>query len=736
MNLLKSAPWALALLPAAVLAQQNPAPTKADTAATVVLGAVTVLGDEAASDELPGATTLIDQATLKQSRVFTTNEALRKAPGVNVRDEEGLGLRPNIGIRGLNPTRSTKVLLLEDGIPLAYAPYGDNASYYHPPVTRFERIEVLKGSAMNQYGPQTIGAVINYVTPTPTQETQGVFSVAGGNRGYFDAQGRFGANGLLLDFSRKISDGARDNTDSKLEDFNLKGLFELSANQTLVLRVNQYREESNVTYTGLTDAEYANFGREYNPFDNDTFDATRYGGSVTHELSFGSDDLLTTNIYVSHFSRDWWRQASTTTDTQCNATTYTVGDQTLNFQQARFAGVAVDPDQCNSAQGRLRDYYTYGVEPRVRITHASFGLDNELVAGLRAHRETQDRIQENATTPQGRGGARSENNKRELTAYAAFAQNRFGFGRLAVTPGLRLESIDYTRRNRLQGREGEESLSQLIPSLGATFAVDERYTLFASVHEGFAPPRVEDILSNGSATADITAVEIDAEKSINAEAGVRARPLDALRFELVVFRNDFDNLISVGSIAGGGVPLSQGEALFQGVELSGRADLGKLIGWSVNPFVELSYTGLPTARSEGAFTRADNGAVVPGTDVSRRLPYAPRHLFTGTLGYELPLGITARLEAVYIGDQYADFFNARSPEDAAIPTASRGSGQFGEIDDVLVWNAAINWRRPGSHWTLFATTKNFTDEDYIVDRTRGIQTGSPRLIQAGIEYQL
>ncbi|MCK7508581.1 MAG: hypothetical protein MZV70_33995 [Desulfobacterales bacterium] len=37
------------------------------------------------------------------------------------------------------------MLLLEDGIPLAYAPYGDNASYYHPPVERFERDRGAEG---------------------------------------------------------------------------------------------------------------------------------------------------------------------------------------------------------------------------------------------------------------------------------------------------------------------------------------------------------------------------------------------------------------------------------------------------------------------------------------------------------------------------------------------------------------------------------------------------------------
>ena len=724
-------------LPGIGLAQE-PAPVEvaAEThKPAVILDAVTVVGTPKQADAIPASTAVISDETLKASRVTTTNDALRHAPGLSVRDEEGLGLRPNIGVRGLNPTRSTKVTLLEDGIPLAYAPYGDNASYYHPPVTRFERIEVLKGSAMNQYGPQTIGAVINYVTPMPTEAFQGALSVAGGNRDFSSVQGRIGGRGLLVDFSRKSGDGARDNIDSTIEDFNIKALFELTANQTLVVRANQYREDSNVTYSGLTDAEYRNFGREYNPFDNDTFDARRYGGSLTHDFRFGEGRRLTTNVYASYFTRDWWRQASTTTDGQCNATMYSVNGQMVNFQRARFEGFAVNPDDCNSTQGRLRDYYTYGVEPRLRMAHQWLGLDNELTVALRAHRETQSRVQENATTATGRGGAQAESNKRETDAYAAFAQNRFGFGRFAVTPGLRFESVDYLRRNRLVGREGKESLSEVIPSLGATFEVTERTTVFASVHEGFAPPRTEDILSNGSATANVTAVDVDPEKSLNAELGVRARPAPGVRVELTAFRNDFDNLVSVGSIAGGGVPLSQGKAVFQGFELSGRADLGTVFSIPYKPFIEIAYTALPTARNDGRFARVDNGQAVPGTDARRRLPYAPENLFTGTLGYAFTPGLEMRVEAVFVDEQFADFFNAQSAEDTVIPTASRGSGQFGKLDSYLIWNAALNWRLPAANWGVFAAAKNLTDEDYIVDRTRGIQTASPRQVQLGVDYQ-
>ena len=77
----------------------------------------------------PGAGDEVRREVIEKARPATINEVLRQMPGVMVRDEEGMGLRPNIGLRGLDPTRSGKVLLLEDGIPLGFAPYGDNAAY-------------------------------------------------------------------------------------------------------------------------------------------------------------------------------------------------------------------------------------------------------------------------------------------------------------------------------------------------------------------------------------------------------------------------------------------------------------------------------------------------------------------------------------------------------------------------------------------------------------------------------
>src|SRR5687767_5303084 len=413
----------------------------------------------------PGVITIIDRRDLEGDRVFTTSEALRKAAGINVRDEEGLGLRPNIGIRGLNPTRSSKVLLLEDGIPLAYAPYGDNASYYHPPIERFEFVELLKGAGQISFGPQTVGGVLNYVTPTPPVRLGGFVSAAGGSRGYSLGRVRLGGRRMLLEYSRKESDGARDNIGSLLHDINFKTV--LGNHHPVTLRANYFKESSTVTYSGLTQAELDNLGPRYNPFKNDRFDGDRFGASATHNLSLGSAALLTTNLYVSVFGRDWWRQSSTTTDAQGGP----------GVGSARLAGNPIDPDTISSIQGRLREYTTWGIEPRGTIAYTAAGLANELQSGIKAHFERQDRKQVNGTSPTARTGTEVEDNLRETRAYSAFVVNRTLVGPWSFTPGLRYEYIHSSRTNRLPGgSSGSDALEKWIPSLGATWSPSEKMT--------------------------------------------------------------------------------------------------------------------------------------------------------------------------------------------------------------------------------------------------------------------
>jgi hypothetical protein len=142
---------------------------------------------------------------------------------------------------------------------------------------------------------------------------------------------------------------------------------------------------------------------------------------------------------------------------------------------------------------------------------------------MRYHVEDQSRIQANGDTPRSRRAGTGpnagikEDSDRSVTAYSGFVQNRFDFGRWSVTPGLRLEHVEYERIDNLLGTRGESSIDQWVPGLAATFQAVPGTVVFAGVHRGFAPPGVADIV-----TAAGGSVDLDAELSWNYELGLRS----------------------------------------------------------------------------------------------------------------------------------------------------------------------------------------------------------------------
>jgi Fe(3+) dicitrate transport protein len=689
---------------------------KSGTSEVTVLPRVDVIGSGTrAGAESSGSAAVIDGRTLEESRVFNVNEALRKVPGVNVREEEGVGLRPNIGIRGLNPTRSTKTLLLEDGLPLSFAPYGDNASYYHPPIDRYESIEVSKGSQVIRFGPQTAGGVINYITPEPQKEFGGLVGLSAGTRGYLNGHVMATGSGAILDLYRKESDGARDNMHSRLDDLNFKWAGQLNDDHKLVLRATYFKEYSQLTYSGLTQTEYANLGPRYNPFKNDFFDANRTGMSATHEVRLDADTKVLTSIYGAYFDRDWWRQASDTGSTGLNC-----------LPATRNAGSRLDSPEINNCamQGRLRQYTTAGIDSRIQTRHLLFGISNDLEMGVKYHHEIQERRREEfASYTQylsSTGMTLGENQQRRTNAASGFVSNKLQINeRLFITPIMRVEYIQHEQINRLNSMRGSSSFTEVVPGIGASYQLSEHSQLYGGVHKGFSPPRVEDAINSNGASIDLSS-----ERSVNAEFGLRSKPMRDVVFDVAFFRNDFSNLVAVGSIAGGTTNYSEGKALMQGIEASSQWDriTHSLEG---NLFARMSLTYLPTAEQSSTFVRPGGAGIIPGTGEGKRLPYAPEHLLNLTIGYRAPSNWNVRAEYVFVGKQYSDFSNTVSP-------AANPNGQVGLIDAYGIWNVVANYTVGSA--TLFITAKNLTDHTYIVDRTRGIQVGMPRTFQAGIKY--
>jgi Fe(3+) dicitrate transport protein len=730
---------ALALLWAALAAPDARAQSAADT---IRLAEIRVVGARAELARIPGSAFVVDTEALRRWRPFTVNEVLRRVPGLFARDEEGFGLRPNIGVRGLNPTRSTKVLLLEDGLPLTYAPYGDNASYYHPPLERFERVEVLKGSGQILFGPQTIGGVINYVTPAVPREPTLTIGLTPGTRDYLGARVRAGGTrgrlGALVSYDRKQGDGARANIGTRLDDVTIKSTLALSTAHALTARGTAYRERSNATYSGLTEAEWAADPRQ-NPFRNDSMLMDRWGTSLTHRWNLARGVSLTTSAYVTYMSREWWRQSSNSAERPNDRSDPNCGGmQNLNTT-------------CGN-QGRVRSFLVWGIEPRVRAAYTLFGVPAALEGGVRVHDEYQDRRQLNGDAPNARAAGPStdansgvvEDNVRENRAYAAFAQQRLFLGRWTLTPGLRLEHIRYERANQLVSPAvtGRTSLTQLVPGVGVTFAASPAVTVFAGAHRGFAPPRTEDIINN--ATGGV--VDLDPELSWNYEAGVRAELGGGrLALEATAFRLDFENQIVPASVAGGtGATLtSAGRTLHQGLELSGRLESAARTA-PHGLFLEAALTWVPVARYEGprfAYVgtggsdvagkvyASQNGAGTrtPVSVTGNRLPYAPEFLLTTAIGYRYRTAADARLEAVHVSRQFGDALNTS----VLVP-----DGQQGPIPASTVWNASASWTITPTHTTLFVAVKNLFDRTYIVDRTRGLLPSMPRVVQAGLSQSL
>ncbi|MGH9198013.1 MAG: TonB-dependent receptor plug domain-containing protein, partial [Acidimicrobiia bacterium] len=222
---------------------------------------VDVTGDDAdLLRRIPGSADLLSARELADSHSIDANEVLRRIPGLTMREDSGpVGTRLNIGVRGLNPDRSRQVLILEDGLPLALAPYGEPEMYYSPPIERALRVEVLKGSGSILFGPQTIGGVVNFVTPDPPSRPRGALQLTGGQGGLFIAQGSYGTTagriGAFASALHKQGDGFRQFA-FDINDLSTKLTFSLSPRQSLGVKFQWYEETSNSTYLGLTKPQF------------------------------------------------------------------------------------------------------------------------------------------------------------------------------------------------------------------------------------------------------------------------------------------------------------------------------------------------------------------------------------------------------------------------------------------------------------------------------------------------
>ena len=349
---------------------------------------VQIFGSKAdAMRNLPGAATLITPLQIKQIQPVSANEVLRKAPGVHAVDEEGLGLRPNIGIRGLDPDRSRYVLVLEDGVPVSLSPYGEPEMYYSPSIDRMQQVEILKGSSSIQYGPRTIAGVVNYRTADPSAKPEGTLQLMGGDNGYFSALLGYGTTigntGVQINYLRKQTDDFG-MLRLRLNDLSAKFRWMISSKEVVGFKLGVYDEFSNANYIGMTQSMYLSGQNDITRLaPEDQFHIRRYSASLTYSYILSERFRLEVLGFAYTTQRNWCRQdfAYNSIDTSGNLLPKPADYSGVTWGDESISGGAIY--MRNSTGNRNRTFDVAGSEVRTRYAFTIGSIANELLGGVR-----------------------------------------------------------------------------------------------------------------------------------------------------------------------------------------------------------------------------------------------------------------------------------------------------------------------------------------------------------------
>ncbi len=662
--------------------------TAADGSLFIDLPRISVVAPDRSDAALtPGAVYTVDADDVEMVQPRSTEDLLRRVPGIYIKREEDSAVVTNIGVRGL-PAGDYKTLVLEDGVPIQPGIFVGNARYFNPRVQRMEGAEVLKGASSLRYGPNNIGGVINFLTRTPEDG----FSFTGtvGSWNTREASVDIGASsssrearfGVIA--SRARSDGWNDKG-WDMTDVMVKAGIAASEAHQIGVKLSYHENDANISYRGyFPDAFEA--GATFNPAPDDFFLTDRTAFDVNHEWQINGDWRLQSVLFWSDTTRDYWRFLID------GATTNADGLTVWNYTDI--------------VQGNNRAFERYGFDSRMVLNHALFGMNNEAQFGVRYfHEEMQDVTARAArATPRNPIGPLNQNRLDSADSVAMFAQNRFEISNdLALTAGLRVERYEQKRNDLRQAVDPVQTYrnTEWLPGIGATYQVNPWAQLYGSVYIAFAPPLVGSVVGADD-------VPTEAEKSVNVDIGLRGGT-DVFSYEITAFRMDFSNQVDPGisNIR----PPNEGSALIQGAEASMGYAFGNGLGVNGN------LTWIPTAE----FGEDRPGEAVKGN----RLPYSPKWTANLSLSYRLGDFQTALL-LNYTGKVFGDGMNRTEID----PLSHMGGlvPSYHTVDVTASYDIGANFR-------IFGGIKNLADKRYIAGLRQGIYAGPERSFDVGVRYR-
>ena len=705
----------------------------------VIVSRVMLTGGENQIAPIPGAVHYIGPREMAQNNHYDIHQVLRDIPGVNIQEEDGYGLRPNIGLRGTGVDRSQKITLMEDGILTAPAPYSAPAAYYFPTVGRMHSVEVRKGSSQIKYGPFTTGGALNMIsTPIPTEFHGSTDFFAGANdaRNLHVIVGDSYKNyGFLIETYQMNVDGFKNldgggDTGFDKKDYLAKLRLNTHKNarhyQALTLKIGQVTELSNETYLGLTDADYAKTPyRRYSASQMDLMDAEQKQFQLRHFIQINSSLDFTTTIYRNEFKRNWFKLDRVMIESEGSPVSISkiLEDPEFYFNEfAILTGSNSLNDNALEVKNNNRKYYSQGIQSVAGYQFNRLGAVHDLEFGIRYHGDQMDRFQwvdmfamDNGTmklTTPGIPGTES-NRIESAKALALYLQYRLTSGKWTFLPGMRYEDITLKRldygntdpeRSATDLKERENKINIVIPGIGINYRISSSLTSFFGIHRGFAPP--------GSKEG------AKPEESINYELGFRLNT-GKLSIHSTLFFNDYDNLLGSDLAASGGRGTTDlfngGKVKVKGLEFMVDTDLGNSNTKYSIPF-RLSYTYTNAKFNNDFVSDYEPWRTVSTGD---ELPYLPNHQFAASLG------LAAKLWQLKLSAKHTGSMRTKA-----------GSGELLDSESIkshLVLDLVAEYSITSTN-RLFIGIRNLTNQKYIAARRpAGIRPGLPRTFMGGIK---
>ena len=602
--------------------------------------------------------------------------------------------------RGMgDPHESLNMNLLRNGLPIAADMYGYPANYYVPPIDSVQSIQFIRGGASLMYGPQ-VGGALNFVTrkPDPKAPASVYSKQVFGERNFFstynELSGTSGNVSYLGFFHRRQSDGFRDeNSDYGVNNGNMMFAIEASPKAKWTFEFDAYDadhgEAGGLTLeTGEGLANY-NENRFQSSVLYDRLRIQRYSGTVGLEYEVDADTTIVARAFGGYYDRFSRRQSAGTANPFggiYNGTTNTIADQ---------------------------EFATVGLDARVAHKWKMFGEEQNLAAGFLLYGVDSPFTQEQGSTPWADSGTLQRDIDRTTRTGSLFAENRFNFGRLKITPGARIEMIDIgvdeniPTTPELGLRTEDDFTAVLLPGVGVGYDLSPDTEAYANATTGYKPKTYADVVPLNS--GDTISNDLDPAHSRMYETGVRGTPMSWMRFDSSVFLTTFtDQFGRVGSNI-----QNVGDSRTYGLDLMTEFAAVKLYDSVVGSRLS-DYIGNINLFWNAQFLNAE---FTDGPVDGKTPQYAPDYVMRTGVRYDYDSRYKLAFLGTLVDDHYADDAN----------TANR------YIPSYRVWDLTGEAELIPSRLSLVAGVNNIFDEKYYARiRSNGIDPGLPRNVYGGV----